>query len=75
MLDFRDLGLEGIERLRQADLSWELVPLYYCPGKEGKACIVCSQLAILMVSSTSTPLQILIFINGNKMVAQFLKDW
>ena len=53
-----------------------MVPLYYCPGKEGKACIVfvCSQLAILMVSSTSTPLQILIFINGNKMVAQFVKD-
>ena len=76
MLDFRDLGLEGIERFCQADLSWELVPLYYCPGKEGKACIVfvCSQLAILMVSATSTPLQILIFINGNKMVAQFVKD-
>ena len=48
MLDFRDLGLEGIERLCQADLAWELVPLYYCPGKGGKACIVfvCSQLAI-----------------------------
>ena len=41
VLDFRDLGLEGNERLCQADLSWELVPLYYCPGKEGKACIVC----------------------------------
>ena len=76
MLDFRDLGLEGIGRLCQADLSWELVPLHYCPGKEGKACIVfvCFQLAILMVSSTSTPLQILIFINGNKMVAQFVND-
>ena len=50
--------------------------LYYCPGKEGKACIVfvCSHLAILMVLSTSTPLQILIFINGNRMVAQFVKD-
>ena len=70
MLDFPDLGLEGIERLCPADLSWELVPLYYCPGKEGKVCIVfvCSQLAILMVSSTGTPLQILIFINGNKSV-------
>ena len=58
MLDFRNLSLEGIERLCQADMTWdvELVPLYYCPGKEGKACIVfvCSQLAILMVSSTNT---------------------
>ena len=76
MLDFRDLVLESIERLCQADLVLELVPLYYCPGKEGKVCIVfvCSQLAILMVPSTSTPLQILIFINGNKMIAQFVKD-
>ena len=67
MLNFRDLGLEGIERLCQADLAWEFIPLYYCPVKEGKACIVfvSSQLAILMVSSTSTPLQILILINGN----------
>ena len=32
VLDFRDLGLEGIERLCRADLTWELVPLYYCHG-------------------------------------------
>ena len=74
MLDFRELGLEGIERLCQADLTWELVPLYYCPGKEEKACIdfVCSQMAIL--TSTITSLQILILINGNKMTSQFVKD-
>ena len=50
--------------------------MYYCHGKEGKSCIVfvCSQLAILMISSTSTPLQILILINGHKMIAQFVKD-
>ena len=35
---------------------------------------LCSQLAILMVSSTSTPLQILILINGNNRIAQFVKD-
>ena len=40
MLDLRDLGLEGIERLCQADLTWKLVPLYDCPGKERKACVV-----------------------------------
>ena len=76
MLDFRDLGLDGIERLCQVNLTWKLVSLYYCPKKEGKACIVfvCSQLAIFMVSSTSTPLQILILINGNKMIVQFVKD-
>ena len=39
MLDLRDLGLEGIERLCLADLTWKLVPLYDCPGKERKACV------------------------------------
>ena len=34
MLDPRDLSLEGIERLCQADLTWKLVPLYGCPGEE-----------------------------------------
>ena len=50
MFDLRDLGLEGIERLCQADLTWKLVPLYDCAGKERKACVVlvCSQLAILV---------------------------
>ena len=38
MLDLRDL--EGVERLCQADMTWKLVPLYYCPGKEREACIV-----------------------------------
>ena len=67
MLDFRDLGLEGIERLCQADLSWE-----YILSWERRKSVY--SLCLLMVSSTSTPLQILIFINGNKMVAQFVKD-
>ena len=40
MLDPRDLSLEGIELLCQADLTWKLVPLYDCPGEEGKS--VCS---------------------------------
>ena len=58
MLDLRDLGLEGIERLCQADLTWKLVPLYDCPGEEGKACVVlvCSQLAILVLPSPSASL-------------------
>ena len=33
MLDLRDLSLEGVEPLCQADMTWKLVPLYYCPGK------------------------------------------
>ena len=51
MLDPCDLSLEGIERLCQADLTWKLVPLYDCPGEEGKACVVfvCPQLAILVI--------------------------
>ena len=55
MLDLRNLGLEGIERLCQADLSWKLVPLYDCPGKERKGCVVlvCSQLAILVLPCLS----------------------
>ena len=71
MLHLRDLGLEDIERLGQADLTWKLIPLNYCPGKEGKACVVlvCAQLAILMVLSSSTSLQIPIVINSNKVVA------
>ena len=58
MLDLRDLGLEGIERLYEADLTWKLVPLYDCPGKERKACVVlvCSQLAILVLPSPSASL-------------------
>ena len=53
MLDLRDLGLEGIERLCRADLTWKLVPLFDCPGKERKACVVlvCSQLAILVLDT------------------------
>ena len=60
MLDFRDQGLGDIKQLCQADLTWELIPLYDCSVKEGKACLVliCSQLAILMFSSSSTSLQI-----------------
>ena len=71
MLHLRDLGLEDIKRLCQADLTWEMIPLYDCLGKEGKACVVfiCSQLAILMFSSSSTSLQIPIFINGNKVIS------
>ena len=58
MLDPRDLSLEGIERLCQADLTWKLVPLYDCPGEEGKACVVfvCPQLAILVLSAPSSSL-------------------
>ena len=70
MFDLRDLCLEDIKRLCQADLTWELIPLYDCPGKEGKACIVfiCSQLAILMFSSFSTSLHIPISINSNEVI-------
>ena len=42
MLDLRDLCLENIKRLCQADLTWELIPLYDCPGTEGKKEEVCS---------------------------------
>ena len=58
MLDLRDLGLEGIERLCEADMIWKLVPLYDCPGKERKVCVVlvCSQLAILVLPSPSASL-------------------
>ena len=75
MLDLRDLSLERVERLCQADMTWKLVPLYYCPGKEREACIVfvCSQLAVLMFSSSSTFFQIRLFINGNK-VMSYLKE-
>ena len=74
MLDLRDLGLEDIEELGQVDLIWKLIPLNYCSGKEGKACInlICSQLAIMVFSSSSTSLLILVFINGNKVVAYFV---
>ena len=41
VLDLRDLSLEGVELLCQADMTWKLVPLYYGPGKEREACIVC----------------------------------
>ena len=70
MFDLWDLGLEDTKRLCQADLTWELIPLYDCPGKEGKAFVVfiCSKLAILMFSSSSTSLQITIFINGNEVI-------
>ena len=39
------------ETMFQADLTWKLVPLYDCPGEEGKACVffVCPQLAILIL--------------------------
>ena len=71
MFDLRDLGLEDIEELVQADLTSKLIPLNYCPGKEKNACVVlvCSQLAVLVFSSSSTSLQIPIFTNGNKVVA------
>ena len=65
------MGLEDIKRHYQADLTWEeFIPLYDCPGKKGKACIVfiCSQPAILMLSLYSTSLQIHIFINGNEVI-------
>ena len=75
MLDLRDLSLEGVERLCQADMTWKLVPLYYCPEKEREACtvFVCSQLAVLMFSSSSTSFQIGLFINGNN-VMSYLKE-
>ena len=75
MLDLRDLSLEGVERLYQADMTWRLVPLYYGSGKEREACIVfvCSQLAVLMFSSASTSFQTGLFINGNK-VMSYLKE-
>ena len=71
MLDLRDLSLEGVERLCQVDMTWKLVPLYYCPGKEREACIVfvCSQLVVLMFSSSSTSFQTGLFINGNKVMS------
>ena len=58
MLDLHDLSLEDIKRLRQAGLTWKLIPLHYCPGKEGKACVVLvnSLLAILVFSSSRTSL-------------------
>ena len=58
VLDLRDLGLEGIERLCQADLTCKLVPVYDCPGKERKACVVlvCSQLEISVLPSPSASL-------------------
>ena len=75
MLDLRDLSLEGVERLCQADMTWELVPLYYFPGKEREACIVfvCSQLTVLIFSSSSTSFQTGLFINGNKAMS-YLKE-
>ena len=72
MLDLRDLSLEGVERLCQTDMTWKLVPLYYCPGKESIV-FVCSKLAVLMFSSSSTSFQIGLFINGNK-VMSYLKE-
>ena len=50
MLDLRDLCLDDIEGLGQADLTWKLIPLNYCSGKEEKACVVlvCSLLVILV---------------------------
>ena len=58
MLDLLNLSLEDVERLCQAGLSWELVPLYYYPGKGGEARVVfgCSQLAIWLgdVSEAAT---------------------
>ena len=75
MLDLRDLSLEGVERFCQADMTWKLVPLYYCPGKEREACIVfvCFQLAVLMFSSSSSSFQMGLFVNGNK-VMSYLKE-
>ena len=46
MLNPRDLGLEGIESLYQADLTWKLVPLYDLSCERRKS--VCS----LCLSST-----------------------
>ena len=40
MLDLRDLSHEGVKQHCQADMTWKLVPLYYCPGKEREACIL-----------------------------------
>ena len=76
VLDLRDLSLEGVERLCQVDMTWKLVPLYYCPGKEREACIVfvCAQLAVLIFSSSSTSFQTGLFINGNK-VMSYLRAW
>ena len=61
MLDLRDLCLEDIEGVCQADLTWIIVL-----GKKEK-------LAILVFSSSSTSLQITIFFNGNKVVAYLVK--
>ena len=58
VLDPCYLSLEGIGRLCQADLTWKLDQLYYCPWEEGKACVVfvCSQMAILILSAPSVSL-------------------
>ena len=64
MLYPRDLSLEGIKRLCQADLTWKLVPLYDCPGEELRAGInglvsdgnkkLCFRGFILALSQTTT---------------------
>ena len=74
MLDLRDLSLEGVERLCQADMTWKLVPPYYCPGKEREACVVfvCSQLAVLIFSSFIVSFQTELFFNGNKVISYLI---
>ena len=37
MFDLRALSLEGVERLCQADMTWKLFPLYYCPRKRKRS--------------------------------------
>ena len=49
MLNLRDLGLDGIEGLGQADMTWKLVTLNSCHGKEGKGVVL---VAIILFSSS-----------------------
>ena len=76
MLGLSDLSLEGVERLCQEDMTWKLVPLYYCLGKEREACIVfvCSHLAVLMFSSSSATFRKELFINGNKVMSYLIEQ-
>ena len=51
MFDLRDLGLEGIECLCQANLTCKLVPLYDCPEKKKSVCSPC----LLSTDDIGTP--------------------
>ena len=73
MLDFRDLGLKGVERLPgRFDvivlLSWERRKSVY------SLCLLSTGDIDGLVYQYSTPLQKLILINDNKMIAHLVKD-